>query len=176
MKTFEENYTAWIDQRLSDQERVAFEKELPNLPEAQRDRDEAVRLGALLRSHANAPALTNNEFFNHQIVHRIQFTESAGQVAPRFSWWQWSIPKLITAGAIALLAAFVLYQTIVPPTTPAPLAANAPQPAAPYFAEVVDAWTADPSISVTTVYTPEDNITVLWLDGLDYLPASYPLE
>jgi hypothetical protein len=175
MKTFEEKYTAWIDQRLSEPERVAFEKELANLPEAQHDREEALRLGALLRAHANAPALTNSGFFNHQIVHRIQFAESAGQVTRRIFWWQWSIPKLITAGAIALIAAFVLYQSIVPPTTTAPVA-NAPQPAAPYFAEVVDAWTADPSISVTTVYTPEDNITVLWLDGLDYLPASYALE
>ena len=175
MKTFEEKYTAWIDQRLSDEDRAAFEQELENVPEAERDRDEAHRLGALLRAHANAPSLTNNAFFNHQIVHRIQFAESVAQSSRR-TWWQWSIPRLVTAGAIALVAAFVLFRTIVPSTTTAPSVANAAAASDPYFAEVVDAWTGDPSISVSTVYTPEDNVTVLWLDGLDYLPASYTLE
>jgi hypothetical protein len=174
MKTFEERYTAWIDQRLPENERVAFEKELEDLPGAERDRDEAVRLGQLLRTHGRAPSLSNAEFFGHQIAQRIDFTKSQATAARR-GWWHWSIPRLVTAGAIALATAFVLYKTIVPPATSAPHVAQAAS-GEPYFAEVVDAWTDDPSMSVTTVYTPEDKVTVLWLAGLDYLPASYTLE
>ena len=174
MKTFEEKYIAWLDQRLPEAERAAFEQGLPDLPAAERERADAQRLGELLRTHAAPPVLTNADFFNHQILHRIQFTESAAS-APQRTWRRWSVPRLITAGAIALLTAFVLFKTIVPPETRTlPVADTAT--AEPYFAEVVDAWTADPSISVTTVYTPEDNVTVLWLDGLEYLPASYALE
>ena len=40
-----------------------------------------------------------------------------------------------------------------------------------YFAQVVEAWPSDPSISATTVYNPQDNVTVLWLEGLDYMPS-----
>jgi hypothetical protein len=173
MKTFEERYTAWIDQRLSETERVAFERELDDIRVAEGDRADAHRLGQLLRSHGGAPSLTNADFFNHQLVHRIEFAEPRNRPA-RASWWRWSIPRLVTAGAIALTTAWVLFKTIVPPAT-SPNVAHAPA-TEPYFAEVVDAWTDDPSISVTTVYTPEDNVTVLWLDGLEYLPANYALE
>ena len=41
---------------------------------------------------------------------------------------------------------------------------------------MVDARTFEPTISATTVYDPRDNVTVLWLDGLDYLPADYVLQ
>jgi hypothetical protein len=45
-----------------------------------------------------------------------------------------------------------------------------------YFATVVDSRTFDPTISANTVYDPQDNVTVLWIDGLDYLPADYALQ
>jgi hypothetical protein len=45
-----------------------------------------------------------------------------------------------------------------------------------YFAEIVDVRTEDPNVFASTVYTPTDNVTVLWLEGLDYLPASYALQ
>ena len=40
-----------------------------------------------------------------------------------------------------------------------------------YFATVVDARTFENNVSASTVYNSRDNVTVLWLDGLDYLPA-----
>ena len=46
----------------------------------------------------------------------------------------------------------------------------------PYFATVVDSRTFDPTVSASTVYDPRSNVTVLWLDGLDYLPADYALQ
>jgi hypothetical protein len=173
MKTFEERYTAWIDQRLSPEEQALFEKELESLPEAARDRTEAHRLGELLRKHGAAPGLTNADFFNHQIVHRIRFAETFHESSRPRTWWRWSLPQLVVAGATALLLAFVLFQMMIPPTRSPATASGG---GAPYFAEVVDAWPSDPSISVSTVYTPQDNVTLLWLDGLDYLPASYVLK
>jgi len=150
-----------------------LQKELEDFQAAESDRAVAHRLGELLRAHGRPPPLTNGEFFNHQIAYRIRSTEARASSAPG-GWWRWSIPRLVTAGAIALVTAFVLFKTLIPPVA-SPRVAHAAA-GEPYFAEVVDAWTDDPSISVTTVYTPEDNVTVLWLDGLDYLPASYALE
>jgi hypothetical protein len=89
-------------------------------------------------------------------------------------WWRWSIPQLLSAGAGCLLLAFVLYHTMLRQSPPTAVATARVTEL--YFAEVVDNWPADPSISASTVYTPGNNLTVVWLDGLEYLPASYELE
>jgi hypothetical protein len=69
-----------------------------------------------------------------------------------------------------LLIAGALFKTMIPTNVPGPLDKS------PYFATVVDSRTFDPGISANTVYDPRDNITVLWIDGLDYLPADYALQ
>jgi hypothetical protein len=81
----------------------------------------------------------------------------------------WSLARMAWAGAFCLALALALYKTTIP--------AGAPQgPDSKYFAQVVEAWPSDPSISATTVYSPEENVTVVWLDGLDYIPASIALN
>jgi hypothetical protein len=45
---------------------------------------------------------------------------------------------------------------------------------APYEASVINSKSDDPAVT-TSVYSG-DGMTVLWLDGLDYLPASYQLQ
>jgi hypothetical protein len=43
-----------------------------------------------------------------------------------------------------------------------------------YEASVINSKSDDPAVT-TSVYS-DDGMTVLWLDGLDYLPASYQLQ
>lgn len=167
MKTFEERYTAWIDGQLSGEALAAFEKELDAHPEAVEDRIAARKIGDLLRSHAAAPALSNADFFNLQLQQRIEAEKprvpraEPSRAAGAFFW---SFSRLIWAGAACLGIAALLYTTIIP----APVA---PEPSSKYFAQVVEAWPSDPSIYASTVYNPQDNVTVLWLDGLDYMPG-----
>lgn len=166
MKTFEERYTAWVDGQLSGDALAAFEKELAAQPDAAEDRAAARKLGDLLRSHATAPALANADFFNLQLQQRIEAEIPRPHVAPTRSGsgaFFWPISRLIWAGAACLGLAALLYQTLIP-------APSGVEPSN-YFAQVVEAWPSDPSISATTVYNPRDNVTVLWLDGLDYLPS-----
>lgn len=165
MKTFEEKYTAWVDGKLSGEELAAFEKELAATPDAAADKAEAQRLGAFLRQHDTPPSLSNGDFFNHQLLHRIA-AESADE-RPARRWWNWSLPQLVLAGAASLAIAAALFKTLIPAGS---------EQRSDYFAEIVDARTNDPGISATPVYTPRENVTILWLDGLDYLPASYKLD
>ncbi|MDB6153827.1 MAG: putative transrane anti-sigma factor [Chthoniobacteraceae bacterium] len=164
MKTFEERYTAWIDGKLSGSELAGFERELDAT--APPDKASAQQLGDLLRRHSDAPALPNADFFTHQIMHRIASENPEPQ---RRRSWSWSIPRLAWAGALSLLLAGALFKTIILPDVPKPVVD-------PYFAEIVDVRTFDPNISATPVYNPKDNVTVLWIEGLDYLPASYKLQ
>ncbi len=167
MKTFEERFTAYVDGQLADDELAQFEKELSGRPEDRLDADATRKLSRLLREHPTAPLLSNPEFFNLQIEQRI----AADQPREQRSGWSWSLPRLIWAGAACLGMAGLMFKTLIPPT-PVPMLDGD----APYFAQVVESWPSDPSISASTVYNARDNVTVLWLDGLDYIPASYELK
>ncbi len=169
MKTFEERYTGWIDGKLTAAEAAAFERELESVPDALPDKTDALRLGDFLRRHADAPSLTNADFFSHQVAARIAAESGREVKSDRRHWWQWSIPQLAMVGSACLLLAGGLFKMMIPTGTPEGAGT-------PYFAEIVDARTDNPHVSATPVYNPKDNVTVLWLDGLDYLPASAQLN
>ena len=168
MKPFEERFTAWVDGQLTGPELDEFEKELAARPAAAAEREEARKLGNLLRAQP-APPLGNADFFNHQIMERIAAGTPRVAQAVKTRGWFWSLPRLALAGAACLAIAGGLFKTLIPP-------AAAPGEKSKYYAQVIEAWPADPSISAITVYNPEDNVTVVWLDGLDYLPATYALN
>ncbi len=168
MKTFEERFTAWVDGQLTGPDLAAFEKELAAHPEAVTERADAQKIGDLLRAQS-APPLGNADFFNHQLMQRIAAETPRAAEPVKARAWFWSLPRLALAGAACLVVAGGLFKTLIP-------AAVAPGEKSKYYAQIVEAWPADPSISATTVYNPDDNVTVVWLDGLDYIPASYALK
>lgn len=162
MKTsdFEANFTAWLDGQLAPEKIAAFEEELRARgfdPAAERDAAERTR--TLLFQHSAPPEMGHTEFFQHQLLHRIQQEER--EPAAARPWW--TFPRLAWAGAFCLLVAGLLFKTLIPTGT-APESSD-------YFAAIVDARTYEPEISVDTVYDPHNNVTVLWLDGLDYMPT-----
>ena len=70
MKTFEEKWTAWIDDELSDAERAEFEASLDDREAALAEKNQAQKLSALLKEELRAPAMGNEEFFHHQLRSR----------------------------------------------------------------------------------------------------------
>src|ERR1700749_3712611 len=98
MKTFEEKWTAWLDDQLGGRELLEFEASLPDKAAAQAEKAEAKKLGALLKRELTARPLNNEEFFNHQLRERIvqeggeQRRERVRRDAP--SGW-WTIPRLL---------------------------------------------------------------------------------
>jgi anti-sigma factor RsiW len=167
MKPFEEQFTAWVDGKLTGPELAEFEKQLAEHPEAGAEKDAAHQLGRLLREHPTAPRLSNPDFFNHQLMQRMT-AETPRPVEKKRSVF-WSIPRLAMAGAFCLAVSLVLYRTTIP-SGPVPLDKSR------YFAQVVENWPGNPNVSASTVYSPDDDVTVVWLDGLDYIPATYALK
>jgi len=166
MKPFEEQFTAWVDGQLAGADLAEFEKQLAEHPEAAAERDGARELGKLLREHSTAPRLSNPDFFNHQLMQRIA-AETPRPVAKKRAFW-WSAPGLAWAGACCLIVSLVLYKT----TIPVPPTAKARSD---FYAQIVEVWPKSPNVTASTVYNPEDDTTVIWLDGLDYIPATYKL-
>jgi len=170
MKPFEEQFTAWVDGKMTAAERTAFEKQLEEHPEAQAEKEATLKLGRLLREHPTAPPLGNADFFNHQLSQRIAAETPRPAAVEKKRAFFWSIPRLAFAGAACMGIAAVLYATIIP-HGPAEI-----QRQSTYFARVVESWPTDPNVSASTVYNPADDVTVVWLDGLKPIPATYAMK
>src|SRR3954470_21343666 len=104
MKTFEEKWTAWIDDQLSEAERVEFEASLEDRAAAFAEKNQAQKLSSLLQEELRAPAMGNEDFFHHQLRARIAAespgVESPAEPARTQSWW--TIGRLLWTGVSSL--------------------------------------------------------------------------
>ena len=169
MKTFEEKWTAWLDDQLSGRELSEFEASLPDKAAAQAEKAEAKKLGELLKRELSAHSLKNEEFFSHQLRERI-VQESGGQRRERrsstSSWW--TIPRLLWTGT-ASLAVFLICTVFV-------MHQERPPEESQYLTQILNAR-VDPLVSpngtVSIFEVKQDRVTVLWTEGLQTLPADY---
>jgi anti-sigma factor RsiW len=171
MKTFEEKWTAWLDDQLSGRELSEFEASLPDKAAAQAEKVEAKKLGELLKRELSAQPLKNEEFFGHQLRERI-VQESGDQrrqrarVSPSASWW--TIPRLLWAGT-ASLAVFFICTVLV-------MRQEKPAEESQYLTQILNARVdpvVSPNATVSIFEVKQDRATVLWTEGLQSLPADY---
>jgi hypothetical protein len=169
MKTFEEQWTAWLDGQLSGRELSEFEASLPDKAAAEAERIDAGKLGALLKRELGAPALTNEEFFSHQLRERIT-RESGVRSAKheiKVSTW-WTIPRLLWTGT-ASLAVFLVFTIFV-------MRDKNPAEESQYLTQILNARVdpvVSPNATVSMFEAKQDRVTVLWTEGLQSLPADY---
>jgi hypothetical protein len=169
MKTFEEKWTAWVDGQLSGRELSEFEASLPNKAAAEAERAGALKLGELLKRELSAPALTNEEFFSHQLRENIARLREAGTRGAREakSTW-WTIPRLLWTGA-ASLAVFLVFTVLV-------MHEKNPAEESQYLTQILNARVdpvVSPNATVSIFEVKQDRVTVLWTEGLQSLPADY---
>ena len=169
MKTFEEKWTAWLDDQLSGRELSEFEASLPDKAASQAEKAEARKLGELLKRELSAHSLKNEEFFSHQLRERI-VQESGGQRRERrsstSSWW--TIPRLLWTGT-ASLAVFLICTVLV-------MHQERPAEESQYLTQILNARVdpvVSPNATVSIFEVKQDRVTVLWTEGLQTLPADY---
>jgi hypothetical protein len=169
MKTFEEKWTAWIDGQLSGRELEEFEASLPDLAAARLEKENTKQLGTFLREHATAP-FSNEEFFSHQLRERLDREDRPATIADdpiRVGWW--SIRRLLLGGVTSLAIFVICAALLIKPHKPA---ADQSQ----YLSQILNAR-VDPAVSpnatISMFEKKEDRVTVLWVDGLQSLPAEY---
>ena len=167
MKTFEEKWTAWLDGQLTGKELVEFEASLPDKAAAEAEKRAAKKLGALLKEQLGAQALSNEEFFSHQLRERIEREAvSHDRDGERSTWW--TVRRLVLSGA-ASLAVFLICAVFV-------LHDKNPGEQSQYLTQILNAR-VDPAVSpnatISMFETKEDKVTVLWVEGLQSLPADY---
>lgn len=171
MKTFEEKWTAWIDGQLTGKELVEFEASLPDRTAAEAEKRDALKLRTFLKQQlAATPAMGNEEFFSHQLREAIARDQRAGesstQSAPRASWW--NIGRLVWAGA-GSLAIFAICTFFVIRNDSKPDQSQ-------YLSQILNARVdpvVNPNATITAFESKEDKATVVWIEGLQALPAEY---
>ena len=171
MKTFEEKWTAWLDDQLSGQELSEFETSLPDKAAAQAEKAEVKKLGELLKRELSVNPLRNEEFFSHQL--REQILQDGGEQPPQRARrtspsTRWTIPRLLWAGT-ASLAVFLICTVFV-------MHQERPPEESQYLTQILNAR-VDPVVSpngtVSIFEVKQDRVTVLWTEGLQSLPADY---
>jgi hypothetical protein len=167
MKTFEEKWTAWIDDQLTGRELEEFLVSLPDKAAAEAEKRSAKQLGSFLREQA--VTLSNADFFSHQIRERLNRENDPARSerdAVQTGWW--TIRRLLWGG-IASLAVFALCTVVV-------LREKTPSTQSQYLTEILT-YRVDPTVSpnatISMFQKKEDHVTVLWVDGLQSLPAEY---
>ncbi|HEV3100352.1 MAG TPA: hypothetical protein VGY75_11625 [Candidatus Udaeobacter sp.] len=168
MKTFEERWTAWLDGQLSGRELSEFEASLPDKAAAEAEKAEVRKIGALLKRELGAPALTNEEFFSHQLRERIRESSvrSTKRAAKASTWW--TIPRLLWTGT-ASLAVFLVFTIFV-------IRDKNPAEESQYLTQILNARVdpvVSPNATVSMFEVKQDRVTVLWTEGLQSLPADY---
>lgn len=170
MKTFEENWTAWVDDELNEAERAEFEASLDDLAAARAEKAQTRKLGAFLHQQLQPRAMGNEEFFHHQLSERIAHETTPEAAADgsklRESWW--TIRRLVLLGTTSL-AAFAVCTFFIMRDKPVPEQSQ-------YLTQILNARVdpgVNPDASVSIFQTKEDKVTVLWVDGLKSLPSEY---
>jgi hypothetical protein len=170
MKTFEEKWTAWVDDQLTGKELADFEASLPDRTAAEAEKRSAKKLSAFLKRELTAQTLHNEDFFSHQLRERLEhdMAEPADRgEESEFSTW-WTIRRLFWAGATSL-ALFVAIAVFV-------MREEEPAEQSQYLTKILQTK-VDPAVSpdaTTTIFEDnEDRVTVLWTEGLKSLPADY---
>ena len=170
MKTFEEKWTAWLDEQLSGKELEEFETSLPDLAAARAEKRDAQKLGAFLKQQIATQTLTNEEFFNHQIRERIARDEQEDlpERGKKSAWW--TVPRLLWCGATAL-ALFLI-------TTFVFLGGDQAEEQSDYLTQILNSRVDPAGNPNASIYIFESNktdnkVTVLWTEGLQSLPADY---
>src|SRR5437899_9251226 len=160
MKTFEEKWTAWLDGQLSDKELAEFEASLPDLEAAEAEKRDALRLGAFLKEQLAAQAMSNEEFFSHQLHQRIAHEREDRSRDRGTSTW-WTIPRLVWSGAAAL-ALFVI-------TTVVLMSQHQPGEQSEYLTQILQSR-VDPAANLNAIISifetqNDNNDTCLWTEG-----------
>ena len=164
MKTFEERWTRWMDGKMSVGELEEFSAELSKYPRAEAERVAVEKIGQLLRGQV-VPPMRNEDFFNEQLAQRmwVEGGESEGREGgflgvdwgARWRWLIWGgVVGAVVVGGLIWWAGGEKGNGV----------------------EVVGLWPGDPSISASTIYDRQEKITIVWLEGLDYIPPTYALK
>jgi hypothetical protein len=169
MKTFEEKWTAWLDNELTGNELAEFEASLPDKAAAEAEKRDAHKLGAFLKEQLQARPMGNEEFFHHQLRERIAADARATNVPEETAKPAlWPLGRLVWVGATSLAIFCVCAFFVMREKSPSDLSE--------YLTQILNARVdpaLGPNATISMFESKDDKVTVLWTEGLQSLPSEY---
>ena len=163
----EELITRWIDGELEDADvRELLEK----YPELRKEKARADEMREMLQKELETgEKIPYPDFFNHQIRRRIEEEKTAVSTSKDYEEMSEKqlFPWFTLSRNVAALALLVLVGIFI---------------AVAYFdvrdhgTKIVSTYTPSPGVEATAFYSDQANASVLMLDGLKELPASYEIK
>ena len=158
MKRFERNYNRWIDGKMSEDERLAFEAKLDaNLLQAGRNWP---KLRASLRTTMSEVRIPYPDFINERIRQEILHSGS-----PSLQPWM-GLRSLAWAGACSLLAAALITFFLIPREFGFGRS---------FASQVISMRAENQALSAYTFPAPDQHAAVIWIEGIDYIPSEEQL-
>ncbi|MGC1480332.1 MAG: hypothetical protein WA771_07500 [Chthoniobacterales bacterium] len=166
--SFEERHTAWVDGTMEESEREAFERELPNAAEAERERAGWQALRSRLREAVPTASLPHEDFVNSQVLEAIRQDErrtgeeTKGREESRglFPLWRmaWGGGALVAIAAV--LSGIWIFGNSGGPGNDQ------------LISRVIAAEAQDPAAEAYVFQAPSGRGTVLWIEGAGYIPPT----
>lgn len=161
MKSFEEQFAAWVDGSLSPEASAEFEGQLPDPGAARQERENWLKLRHLMREQIGPAKLNHPDFLASQVMSKIASDEAALRQpehrAPSLGRFAW-----LGAG---VCAAGILLAVLLNP-------ANRGMPTdSEFISQVISSRVADPKISAYAFHSEGRRATVLWIEDAGYIRA-----
>jgi hypothetical protein len=159
--SFEERHTAWVDGAMDEAERAAFERELPDVGEATRERDGWSTLRERMREAVPSANLAHGDFVNSQVLAEIE-RDRPGVRREAERGGLFPVTRLLWAGSFLAVVAAVL--TGLWMTGDAGARAEAQ-----FVTRVIEAESRDPAAEAYVFLAPGGRGSVLWVEGAGYI-------
>lgn len=121
----------------------------------------------LLREHLVVPPLDHPDFINSQVLATIRHEQAQAATGPTRPIW--SLGRLLWPG-FAALAAAILFSVFLLPRDFGARESGA------FISQVIEVEARNPQTSVTYFQVPDEGGVVLWIDGVDYIPATHRVQ
>jgi len=161
MKSFEEQYTAWLDGMMDGRERAEFESGLEDRESALREAAGWKKLSGLMRESLVPAAMPHADFVNSRVLAAID-RETPKPDRAVAGWFP--IGRLAWSGAFLLALAAVLTAVLLPRAEKTP---DADQ----FNSRVIAARASDPKQGAYGFVAPGGRGAVLWIQDAGDIPA-----
>ncbi len=162
--SFEERHTAWVDGAMDESGCAAFERELPDLAGANRERNGWLALRERVRAEVPTAALAHGDFLNSQVLAEIERDRKVDRRAPDRGGL-FPIARLWWAGSSLAALAVVL-------TTVWMVSDHSGAGDVQFATRVIEAQMQDPMAEAYVFQAPGGRGSVLWLEGAGYIPPT----
>lgn len=127
------------------------------------DETEWAKTKSLLRKHLTAPGLKHPDFVNNRVLEEIERQRERPGAA------MFPLRGLAWSGVFALLIAGLLTTMVLPRQWDRPNNTE-------FISQVVTARAEMPQLSVSEFRPPDSRGIVIWIEGVDYIPAEDPVR